>query len=227
MSDTYEHVVGPGWSEHLNTEFQSAYMNKLRDKIDICYTFSTVFPEQKNIFRAYRKTDFDKVKVLILGQDPYHDGAATGLAFDVGNNPKINPSLRNIKQEVYNSVGSEISGGNLEPWADQGVFLLNTILTVDKGSPKSHDGYGWEKFIAATLSALSFRKAELPLVVMLWGKASQVYEKFFTMPHQLVLKAPHPAAEAYAGGKAGYFGCDHFKKANDWLSKHDATTIDW
>ena len=194
----------------------------------VCYTFGTVYPAGKNIFRAYRDTPLNDARVLILGQDPYHDGVATGLAFDVGDSPKINPSLRNIQKEIKGSVGPlKKEGGNLSHWAEQGVLLLNTILTVDAGAPKSHHGWGWEKFIAASLNALNFRESTDPLVIMLWGKAAQEYESFFTMPNQLVLKAPHPAAEVYAGGKAGYFGCGHFQKANNFLVQHGSKPIDW
>ena len=203
-------------------------MQTLKEKLGVCYTFGTVYPAGKNIFRAYRDTPLNDARVLILGQDPYHDGVATGLAFDVGDSPKINPSLRNIQKEIKGSVGPlKKEGGNLSHWAEQGVLLLNTILTVDAGAPKSHHGWGWEKFIAASLNALNFRESTDPLVIMLWGKAAQEYEGFFTMPNQLVLKAPHPAAEVYAGGKAGYFGCGHFQKANNFLIQHGSKPIDW
>lgn len=225
---TYEHVVGTDWAKHLDAEFKSKYMQTLKEKLDVCYTYGTVYPARKNIFRAFRDTPLLDARVLILGQDPYHDGVATGLAFDVGDSPKINPSLRNIQKEIKGSVGPlKKEGGNLSHWAEQGVLLLNTILTVDAGNPKSHHGYGWEKFIAATLNALNFRGTSDPLVIMLWGKAAQEYERFFTMPNQLVLKAPHPAAEAYAGGKAGYFGCGHFAKANNFLIQNGCPAIEW
>lgn len=225
---TYEHVVGTDWAKHLDAEFKSKYMQTLKEKLDVCYTYGTVYPARKNIFRAFRETPLLDARVLILGQDPYHDGVATGLAFDVGDSPKINPSLRNIQKEIKGSVGPlKKEGGNLSHWAEQGVLLLNTILTVDAGAPKSHHGYGWEKFIAATLNALNFRGTDAPLVIMLWGKAAQEYEKFFTMPNQLVLKAPHPAAEVYAGGRAGYFGCGHFAKANNFLVQHGHPPIEW
>jgi len=228
MVTTYEHAVGKQWAKHLDAEFESKYMQTLKEKLGVCYTFGTVYPAGKNIFRAYRDTPLNDARVLILGQDPYHDGVATGLAFDVGDSPKINPSLRNIQKEIKGSVGPlKKEGGNLSHWANQGVLLLNTILTVDAGAPKSHHGWGWEKFIAASLNALNFRESEEPLVIMLWGKAAQEYESFFTMPNQLVLKAPHPAAEVYAGGKAGYFGCGHFQKANNFLIQHGSKPIDW
>ena len=201
MVTTYEHAVGKQWAKHLDAEFESKYMQTLKEKLGVCYTFGTVYPAGKNIFRAYRDTPLNDARVLILGQDPYHDGVATGLAFDVGDSSKINPSLRNIQKEIKGSVGPlKKEGGNLSHWAEQGVLLLNTILTVDAGAPKSHHGWGWEKFIAASLNALNFRESTDPLVIMLWGKAAQEYESFFTMPNQLVLKAPHPAAEVYAGG---------------------------
>lgn len=225
--DTYSHVVGEQWAAVLDEEFKAQYMQTLKTKLEACYIFGKVYPERKHIFRAYRETPLNDVRVLILGQDPYHNGVATGLAFDVGSSPTINPSLRNIQKEIRDSVGLSKEGGDLSHWTKQGVMLLNTILTVDANSPKSHHGYGWEKFVAATLNALNFRECVHPLVVMLWGKEAQKFEHFFTMPEHLVLKAPHPAAEAYAGGKAGYFGCGHFKKANDWLQRHSCPPINW
>lgn len=221
-------LVGDSWSIHLDQEFSCAYMNELRDKIVAESKNTIVYPKRDDIFRAFKVCPLSDVKVLILGQDPYHDGNATGLAFDVGDSERINPSLRNILKEVSSSAGhSSIHGGNLLPWAQQGVMLLNTVLTVSKGQARSHAGFGWEQFIATVLTTLSFRDPNIPLVVMLWGKDAQQYSTYFSMSHQLVLTAPHPAAEAYAGGKAGYFGCNHFQKANDWLSKHDAAIIDW
>lgn len=225
---TIEKLVGQSWAHELAPEFDSLYMGNLRDRITVESRSHKVYPEKENIFRAFRMTPLSQVKVLILGQDPYHDGNATGLAFDVGNSPKINPSLRNIKKEVLDDCKTcGIENGNLEHWAQQGVLLLNTVLTVNKGKPNSHAGWGWEKFIAATLTALAFRDPSMPLVVILWGKSAQQYGKYFTAPHQLVLSAPHPAAEVYAGGRAGFFGCGHFSKANDFLVSHNKEEIRW
>jgi len=224
---SFDHLVGEQWAEVLDKEFTSPYMQTLKTKLENCYIFGKVYPSRKNIFRAYRETQLNDVRVLILGQDPYHNGVATGLAFDIGNHTTINPSLRNIQKEIRDSVGLSQEGGDISHWTKQGVMLLNTVLTVDAGSPKSHAGWGWEKFVAASLMALNYRKNVDPLVVMLWGKEAQKYENFFTMPEQCVLKAPHPAAEAYSGGKAGFFGCGHFKKANDWLEKHHCSPIIW
>lgn len=221
-------LVGDSWSIELDREFSSSYMLKLRDRIAEESKVTTVYPERHNIFRAFKACPLSQIKVLILGQDPYHDGNATGLAFDVGDSPRINPSLRNILKEVQSSTNEcSIQGGNLLPWANQGVMLLNTVLTVSKGKARSHAGFGWEQFIATVLTTLSFRDPSMPLVVMLWGKDAQQYASYFTMPHQLVLTAPHPAAEAYAGGKAGYFGCNHFQLANDFLTNHGAQGIHW
>tara|TARA_B100000963_G_scaffold360500_1_gene391613 strand:+ start:2369 stop:3058 length:690 start_codon:yes stop_codon:yes gene_type:complete len=228
IHESYDFVVGEQWAPHLNREFKSKYMQDLKEKLEVCYTFGTVYPAKKHIFRAFRESQFDDTKVLILGQDPYHNGNATGLAFDVGSSPIVNPSLRNILKEVNDSVGNtQIEKGDLSPWASQGVLLLNTILTVDKGEPRSHADFGWEPFIATALNALNFRGAGKPLVVMLWGKDAQRYAHFFNMPDQLVLTAPHPAAEAYSGGKAGYFGCKHFLKANEFLARHGQDPIRW
>lgn len=228
IQEDIEMIVGKQWTPHLVEEFASDYMDKLKERIVVAATYGTVYPHRTKIFRAYQKTGIDDAKVLILGQDPYHNGVATGLAFDVGNSPSINPSLRNIQKEIKGSVGPlSREGGNLEHWADQGVLLLNTILTVDKGAAKSHHGWGWERFIDATLRALAERDSKKPLVVMLWGKAAQAYESYFNKPHHLVLKAAHPAAEVYAGGKAGFFGCKHFSKCNNHLSQLGEEPINW
>ena len=223
-----EQIVGPQWTPHLVEEFASDYMDKLKDKIVAAATFGTVYPHRTDIFKAYQKTGIDDAKVLILGQDPYHDGVATGLAFDVGDSNKINPSLRNIQKEIKGSVGPLVrDDGNLEHWADQGVLLLNTVLTVDKGAAHSHKGWGWERFIAATLTALANRDSDKPLVVILWGKAAQGFASYFSRPQHLVLTAPHPAAEGYAGGRAGFFGCGHFRKCNNYLKQKGETPIQW
>ena len=228
IHESYDFLVGEQWAPHLNREFQSKYMQDLKEKLEVCYTYGTVYPAKKHIFRAFRESQFDDTRVLILGQDPYHMGNATGLAFDVGSSPSINPSLRNILKEVNDSVGqTQIEKGDLSSWAKQGVLLLNTILTVDKGHPKAHSQFGRAPFIATALNALNFRGGDKPLVVMLWGKDAQRYAHFFNMPNQLVLTAPHPAAEAYSGGKAGFFGCTHFLTANEFLARNGCDPIRW
>lgn len=223
-----EQIVGKQWTPHLVEEFASGYMNDLKYRIQVAATYGTVYPHRTNIFRAFKETGIDDARVLILGQDPYHNGVATGLAFDVGNSPSINPSLRNILKEVKGSYGDTIiEGGNLLPWAQQGVLLLNTILTVDKGAAKSHHGWGWERFIAASLQALAERDSDKPLVIMLWGKAAQEYASYFRRPYHKVLTAPHPAAEGYSGGKAGFFGSNHFSQANNFLIDNGSQPIKW
>lgn len=223
-----EHIVGKQWTPYLVGEFASSYMQELKKMLSVAATYGTIYPHRNDIFKAYQKTGINDAKVLILGQDPYHNGVATGLAFDVGDSKSINPSLRNIQTEIKASVGPLVrSDGNLEHWADQGVFLLNTILTVDKGTAHSHKGWGWERFIAATLTALAERESNKPLVIMLWGKAAQEYASYFRMPHHYVLTAPHPAAEVYAGGKAGFFGCGHFEKCNNYLRQKGEAPIQW
>lgn len=226
--DTVKRLLGSGWGSRLAGEFNKPYMERIRSALTVDSTFHTVYPEKANIFRAYRETDILDARVLILGQDPYHNGAATGLAFEVAEGFPINPSLRNIYKEIKGTYGKpQREDGNLTHWAKQGVLLLNTILTVPKGEPKGHADYGWDKFICATFEALTWRNSDAPLVVMLWGKEAQQYANFFPMPHHLVLTAPHPAAEAYSGGKAGFFGSHHFTKANTFLEAYKYEPIKW
>lgn len=221
-------AVGEGWAPTLHPIFQMEYMQELKRKLIAEKQNNIVYPQDKDIFRAFKLTDPDSVRVLIIGQDPYHDGAADGLAFSVPEHRNLNPSIRNIRKEVIDDIGSTIlTNGELDAWARQGVLLLNTVLTVNQGSPNSHARLGWGRFVNQVLVELSYRP-EKPLVVILWGKKSQLYAQgVFTMPYHLVLEAPHPAAEGYSGGKAGFFGCKHFSKANDFLTRMGSSAISW
>lgn len=214
----------PSWKEILATEFDKPYFWKLVDFIkEEKKEGKILYPPGPLIFNAFTLTPFDKVKVVILGQDPYHNpGEAEGLSFSVPKGVRIPPSLLNIYKEMQADIGTTIpSHGHLGKWAAQGVLLLNAILTVRKGEAASHQRNGWEQFTDAVISALNHHKQHL--VFMLWGKyAKNKGAKIDTQKH-LVLEAAHPSPLA---GNA-FFGCRHFSKTNTYLSQHHNTNIDW
>ena len=208
------------WYKILGIIFQSENFTKLTDQHRNNTTEYTVYPEKGRTFKAFKMCPLKSLKVVILGQDPYHDGSATGLAF-ANNGGRVSPSLRNIIQTVKNDFGDVYVNPNLESWAKQGVLLLNTALTVEKGKAGSHIDL-WMPFTRDLITSLSIYKPGL--VWVLWGKKAQDYEKHIMYPNgHTILRAPHPAAEAYSGGKAGFFTCGHFKKINEKLEK----PIEW
>ena len=188
---------------------------------------ATIFPQKQNIFAALRETPFDKVSIVIVGQDPYHSvGQAHGLSFSVPSNIKIPPSLRNIYKELNNDIGMHIpKNGTLTNWAQQGVLLLNAILTVEEAKPASHARKGWEIFTDAIIEQLLKRKH--PTVLMLWGAYAQKKVQHLHLhidpAIHLILKAAHPSPLSITG----FLGCRHFSKANEFLKKHDFPEIDW
>ena len=185
---------------------------------------NTIYPKQQDVFAAYDRTPLAKVKVLILGQDPYHEpGQAHGLCFSVSPGVAVPPSLVNIYSELHDDIGCYIpNNGYLAKWADQGVMLLNTVLTVRAHVAYSHRGHGWEEFTDATIAALN--RQDRPIVYMLWGKGAQQKSAMLDNPKHLVLKAPHPSPlSAYRG----FMGCKHFSKANDFLTANGVEPVDW
>lgn len=216
--------LGNSWDQLLEDEFKSEYYLDLRDFLKKEYTTQSIFPKMNNIFEAFKLTDYHDVKVVILGQDPYHGkGQAHGLAFSVSPNVSIPPSLMNIFKELRDDVGTFIpNNGYLVPWAKQGVMLLNTVLTVRESSPNSHKNEGWEKLTNRAVELLSER--ESPIVFMLWGKNAQEKEGFIDSGKHLVLKAAHPSPFS---AHRGFFGCRHFSAANDFLNINDIEQIDW
>ena len=197
------------WEKYLENEFREAYFEELTALMG-----GKVFPPPKEVFRAFEVCPFEKVKVVILGQDPYHGaGQANGLCFAVNEGVKLPPSLKNIFKEVESDLGVKMSGrGDLLPWAEQGVLLLNSILTVEEGKAGSHEGKGWERLTDAAIRALS-RERE-GLVFMLWGKYAQAKGAMIDREKHLVLEAAHPSPlSAYRG----FFGCKHFSQANGYL----------
>ena len=185
---------------------------------------ATVFPSDNLVFNAFNSTDFDQVKVVIIGQDPYHGvGQAHGLCFSVPEGIALPPSLKNIYQELELEYGVKMpESGNLQYWANQGVFLLNTLLTVEQGAPLSHSQIGWESFTKICIQLLS--KHRKNIVFLLWGSHAQKLAQFIDNQNHLILKTVHPSPlSAYRG----FMGCNHFKTANDYLIKHNLTPIDW
>lgn len=212
------------WKKHLQPEFEKPYFSQLTDFVRHAYQTSTVYPPAKNIFSAFDHTPFDKVKVVIIGQDPYHGpNQAHGLCFSVQDGQKIPPSLVNIYKEIETETGKKMpASGNLTRWADQGVLLLNATLTVEAGKAASHQKQGWEEFTDAVIRELN-EKGE-NIVFILWGAPAQRKGHFIDRNKHLVLESPHPSPlSAYRG----FFGNNHFTKANDYLQAHHKTPIEW
>jgi uracil-DNA glycosylase len=212
------------WDILIRDEFSKPYYISLRQFLMKEYTYSKVYPDMNDIFNSLTLTSFSDVKVIIIGQDPYHgEGQAHGLAFSVKKGVDIPPSLMNIFKELHNDVGFEIPNhGFLEEWAKQGVLLLNTVLTVRKDEPNSHKGCGWEQFTDQVIKTLN--KKEKPVVFILWGNNAKQKEKLITNNVHLVLTAPHPSPlSAYNG----FWDCKHFSKTNDFLKMTGQSPIDW
>ncbi len=215
---------GNDWDEILKDEFCKPYYLALREFLKKEYSAYTVYPDMYKIFNAFRLTPYGKVKAVILGQDPYHNpGQAHGLAFSVETGIPAPPSLVNIYKELNTDLSVKIpEHGNLEGWAKQGVFLLNTALTVREYQANSHRGKGWEIFTDTVISALS-RRAE-PIVFLLWGSNARSKAKLINTTRHLVLEAPHPSPLSAFNG---FFGCKHFSKTNAFLLHNGIAPIDW
>lgn len=217
-------AIDNDWLRPLSSEFSKPYYRKLYETVRREYTQGLVYPPSDDIFNAFALTPLSEVKVLILGQDPYHEpGQAHGLSFSVKPGIDIPPSLVNIYKELHDDLGCYIpDNGYLEKWARQGVLLLNTVLTVRAHAANSHKDIGWEEFTDAAIRALN--EEDRPIVYMLWGKPAQAKMSMLNNKKHLVLTAPHPSPlSAYRG----FFGCRHFSKANDFLKKNGINPIDW
>ena len=217
-------MIDNDWLEPLSAEFKKPYYARLYKFVNEEYRTHTIYPAKENVFAAYDRTKLADVKVLILGQDPYHEpGQAHGLCFSVNPGIDIPPSLVNIYKELHDDIGCRVpNNGYLVKWADQGVMLLNTVLTVRAHAANSHKDKGWEQFTDATIRALN--KQDRPIVFMLWGSPAQKKAAMLDNPAHLVLKAPHPSPlSAYRG----FFGCRHFSKANDFLAANGVEPVDW
>ncbi len=212
------------WRNKLDKEFKKKYMLNLQIYLESEYNKKNIFPPIKKIFNAFNLTKFRDVKVVILGQDPYHDfGQAHGLSFSVEKKIKHPPSLVNIFKELKSDLGIESpKDGNLEIWGQQGVLLLNSILTVEKGKPRSHENQGWETFTDNILIILS--ELEKNLVFILWGKKAQQKTKFINSRSNLIITSSHPSP--FSAHK-GFFGSKPFSKTNDYLKKNSIEQIKW
>lgn len=211
------------WKAFLKSEFNKPYFKDLSAFLHQEYLEKTIYPPKKLVFSAFT-TDLNEVKVVILGQDPYHTpGAAEGLAFSVPPSQPIPPSLVNIYKEIDSDIGHhENKTGSLRNWQKQGVLLLNTVLTVEAHKPKSHGGKGWEIFTTATIEYLNQTRPHL--VFILWGRDARNKKSLIDLDKHLVLESPHPSP---LSAHAGFFGNHHFSKCNDFLEKHDMTPIIW
>ena len=226
MSSQQDRVqLEPGWKAALSAEFDSDYMQSLKEfLLAQKQAHKVVFPPGAQIFNAFNHTPFDKVKVVILGQDPYHGpGQAHGLSFSVPAGIKQPPSLVNILKEIEQDLGlPRPAHGNLEKWADQGVLLLNATLTVEQANAGSHQGKGWERFTDAAIDHLN--RGREHLVFMLWGSYAQKKGALIDRNKHLVLTAPHPSP---LSAHRGFLGCKHFSQANHYLQEHGQSAIDW
>lgn len=218
-------MIDNDWLPAIQGEFRKPYYKELFQFVKEEYNRTVIYPPSEDIFNALHLTPLHEVKVLILGQDPYHnDNQAHGLSFSVPLSQKeIPPSLQNIYQELHDDLGCEIpDNGYLEKWAKQGVLLLNTVLTVRAHQANSHKGHGWDQFTDAIIQAVNAQ--ERPIVYLLWGKPAQSKIPMLTNPKHLILQAPHPSPlSAYRG----FFGCKHFSRANAFLEANGESPIDW
>lgn len=212
------------WRDVIGEEKEKDYFKQVRHYVAQRRQITTVFPAPENVFNALRQTEFDDVKVVILGQDPYHGvGQAHGLSFSVQSGVSFPPSLQNIFQELVDDVGCTWpTSGDLTKWAQQGVLLLNTVLTVEQGQANSHKGMGWEVFTNRIIQVLNERSK--PIVFILWGRPAQMKQQLITNPRHVVLTAPHPSPlSAYRG----FFGSKPFSQVNAYLRQWGEQTIDW
>ena len=217
-------MIDNDWLPVLAPEFKKPYYAKLYQFVKEEYHTHVVYPPSEDIFNAFHFTPLKDVKVLILGQDPYHEEhQAQGMCFSVEKGQEIPPSLVNIYKELQDDLGCYIpNNGYLKKWADQGVLLLNTVLTVRAHQANAHQGRGWEQFTDAVIRAVN--EQDRPIVYLLWGRPAQSKIPMLTNPKHLVLTAPHPSPlSAYRG----FFGCKHFSQTNEFLQSHGVAPIDW
>jgi uracil-DNA glycosylase len=215
--------IDASWKKVLKPEFEKPYWEELTEFIRNQYLNSTVYPPAKNIFRAFDLCPLDKVKVVIVGQDPYHGTKqANGLSFAVNDGIGLPPSLQNIYKEIKSDIGiTPNSSGDLSRWAEQGVLMLNSVLTVAANSPTSHKGKGWEEFTDAVIKKLNDNREHV--VYLLWGKYAQTKGEVIDRKKNLVLTSGHPSPYSVHL----FFGNHHFSQANEYLKKHGAKPIDW
>ena len=212
------------WDEILNEEYHKDYFKNIVAFVNRVYKEKVIFPPKNRILSALDITDYDKVKVVILGQDPYHGiGEANGLAFSVNDGVKIPPSLKNIYKELYDDLKVPIPNtGNLESWANEGVLLLNSVLTVEKDKPASHKNIGWENFTDSIIKKIN--EKEEPVVFILWGNFAKSKKSLITNPKHLIIESSHPSPFSV---NYGFFGSRPFSKTNKFLKENGIKEIDW
>ena len=216
-------MINKKWDIILNEEMKKDYFKDLGKFVKNEYKTKTIYPEYKNIFNALRYTDYDQVKVVILGQDPYHgEKEAHGLSFSVRDGVLIPPSLRNIFKELYNDLNIKKESTDLTSWAKEGVLLLNSIMTVEKDKPLSHKNKGWETFTDKIIYELG--KREKPLVFILWGSYARSKKELITGKNHLILESVHPSP---LSASRGFFGSKPFSKTNEFLKKNNISKINW
>jgi uracil-DNA glycosylase len=215
-------IANPGWSDALKHVLQSSEWHEMSSKVKDSYTRAVCYPPMTEIFKVFELTPIQDVRVVILGQDPYHGpGQANGLAFSVSGSQKVPPSLKNILKEVAQDTGG-MPSGDLSRWAKHGVFLLNSVLSVQQKLPGSHSSFGWQVFTDEVIRVISLRQDHV--VFMLWGNFAHKKETLIDPAKHLILKAPHPSPlSAYQG----YLGCRHFSKANKFLIENGFSAIQW
>ncbi len=217
--------IEPSWKNALSSEFNKPYIKELENfLLTEKEQGKVIFPKKENIFRAFNLTPIDKIKVIILGQDPYHgDNQANGLSFSVNENIALPPSLKNIYKELHDDLGCSIpQHGDLTSWAEQGVLLLNTVLTVQRSAANSHRDKGWEKFTTEVIKTINNQCKNV--VFILWGSPAASKELLIDGSKHLILKAPHPSP---LSSYRGFFGCKHFSLANNYLKNNNKKEINW
>jgi len=217
-------MIGNNWDIKLKDEFKKEYFTNLMNFIKNEYKTKTIYPKQNEVFNAFRYTDFNNVKVVIIGQDPYHGpNQAEGLSFSVSNEVLKPPSLQNIFKELESDLGIPFPKHNsLKPWAKQGVLLLNAVLTVEEHKPTSHKDKGWERFTDDVIKIIN--KKQQPVVFILWGAFARSKKNLITNPKHLIIESAHPSPFS---ARNGFFGSKPFSRTNEFLRKNNLKEIDW
>ena len=216
-------MIGNDWDIVLKEEYEKDYFLKIKDSVRNEYDNKIIFPPANRVFYAFRMTPYKDVKVVILGQDPYHGvGEANGLCFSVNEGIKMPPSLNNIYKELYSDLGIKRTSTDLSDWASSGVLLLNSVLTVEKDKPASHKNIGWEEFTDNVIKKIN--EKEEPVVFILWGNFAKSKIKYITNPKHLVISSSHPSPFSV---NYGFFGSRPFSKTNEFLRKNSIKEIEW
>ena len=223
MMKRKQFMLSNDWDIILQEEYEREYFKKIKELVREEYSKKEIFPPANRVFYAFRKTSYKNTKVVILGQDPYHGiGEANGLCFSVNRGIKMPPSLKNIYKELKDDLGIDRTDSDLSDWADSGVLLLNSVLTVEKDKPASHKFVGWEEFTDNVIKKLN--EKEEPVVFILWGNFAKGKSKYITNPKHLVISSAHPSPFSV---RQGFFGSRPFSKTNDFLRKNGIKEIEW